>query len=127
MKKINIKSITREKVHGVIAVDDKNIWITGNYGSIYYSSDGGVTWTQQVSGIEKGILVDGVLLDDKIGWVVGLFGTVLHTKNGGATWKNRKPIRQGIFSAFIFPDQKQGWAVGEWGTVLYTVDGGDLE
>ena len=62
MKKINIKTITRENVHGVIATDDKNIWITGNYGTIHHSSDGGVNWTQQETGVEKGIIVDGVFL-----------------------------------------------------------------
>jgi photosystem II stability/assembly factor-like uncharacterized protein len=57
MKKINIKTITRENVHGVIATDDKNIWITGNYGTIHHSSDGGVNWTKQESGVEKGLLL----------------------------------------------------------------------
>jgi len=124
MKKINIKSITRENVHGVIALDDENIWITGNYGTIYHSSDGGVKWTQQESGIEKGILVDGVFLDNKVGWVVGLFGTVLHTNNGGASWiKQSTKTTRHLFGVY-FSDQKQGWAVGEWGTILYTNDGG---
>jgi len=125
MGKINIKSITRENVHGVIAADDKNIWITGNYGSIFKSSDGGVEWTQQASGIEKGILVDGVFLDNKVGWVIGLFGTVLYTDNGGESWiKQETHTTRHLFGVF-FTDKKHGWAVGEWGTVLYTDDGGN--
>lgn len=124
MKKINIKTITRENVHGVITTDDKNIWITGNYGTIYHSSDGGVKWTKQESGIEKGILVDGVFLDNSVGWVVGLFGTVLHTNNGGITWiKQETPTTKHLFGVF-FSDKKHGWAVGEWGTVICTDDGG---
>jgi len=125
MKKIDIKSITRENVHGVIAADDKNIWITGNYGLISHSADGGTTWTDQNSGIDKGIIVDGIFLDNSTGWVVGLYGTILHTDNGGSSWiKQETNTNRHLFGVF-FTDKDHGWAVGEWGTVLYTEDGGN--
>jgi len=124
MKKFSIKSITRENVHGVIAVDDENVWITGNYGTIYHSYDGGVTWTKQETGVEKGILVDGIFLDKHVGWVVGLFGTILYTNNGGETWTKQETHTSRHLFGIYFTDEKHGWAVGEWGTVINTDDGG---
>ena len=46
-----VKSVTRENIHGVMAPDDKNIWLVGNYGVIFHSSDAGETWNPQKSGV----------------------------------------------------------------------------
>ncbi len=119
-----IKKITRENVHGVFAADDDHIWITGNYGTIYCSRDGGSSWTEQESGVEEGILVDGQFLDSRTGWVVGLYGTVLHTSDGGNTWKRQKTGTERHLFDLSFTDLRCGWAVGEWGTVMHTTDGG---
>lgn len=124
MKKFSIKSITRENVHGVMAVDDSHVWITGNYGIIYHTSDGGKTWVKQESGVEKGILVDGVFLDKNVGWVVGLYGTILHTADGGKTWDRQETHTTRHLFGICFTDEKYGWAVGEWGTAIHTRDGG---
>ena len=80
-----VKTITRENLHGVIAPDDKNIWVVGNYGVIYHSPDGGGTWNPQISGVES-LLIDGVFLNARVGWVVGIYGVVLHTTDG-STWQ----------------------------------------
>ena len=86
MKVPEIKMITMENVHGVIAVDDDNIWLTGNYGIIYHSSDGGENWIMQNSSENESVLCDGVFLGTSTGWVVGINGTVLHTTDGGSIW-----------------------------------------
>lgn len=123
-KKINIKTITPENVHGVMAPDDNNIWISGNYGIIYHSSDGGENWVRQKSNVERGILVDGIFLDNKTGWLVGTYGNVLHTENGGKTWiKQNTGTGKHLFGIF-FLNKDLGWAVGEWGTIIHTKDGG---
>ena len=44
MQSPDIKMITRENLHGVIAPDDNNIWVTGAFGTIYHSADGGRNW-----------------------------------------------------------------------------------
>ncbi len=36
-----IKTITEDNLHGVIVPDEKHIWITGNFGTIFHSNDGG--------------------------------------------------------------------------------------
>jgi len=119
-----IKMITSENVHGVITTDDKNIWLTGNYGTIYHSADTGKTWTEQNSGEKETILCDGSFINNMTGWLVGISGTILHTENGGITWiKQNTGTDKHLFS-ISFIDKDYGWAAGEWTTVLHTINGG---
>jgi photosystem II stability/assembly factor-like uncharacterized protein len=124
MEMPDIKSITMENVHGVIALDDDNIWLTGGYGVIFHSSDGGQNWTRQNSGEKETVLCDGVFLDKQNGWVVGVSGTILHTSDGGATWNRQTTGTDRHLFGITFADKDYGWAVGEWGTIIHTADGG---
>jgi len=123
-KKIDIKMITSENVHGVMAPDDNNIWISGNYGVVYHSSDGGENWEQQETKIERGILCDGVFLDNKTGWIVGTYGTIIHTTDAGKTWERQNTATDRHLFGIFFLNKDLGWAVGEWGTIIHTKDGG---
>jgi len=121
----NIKMITKDNVHGVIAPDDNNIWLTGNYGTIYHSSNEGQTWGKQESGIhDETIIVDGSFLDTKTGWLVGINGTVLHTTDAGATWVRQNTGTDKHLFGISFVDKNNGWAVGNWNTIIRTTDGG---
>ena len=106
--------ITPENVHGVMAPDDNNIWISGNYGIIYHSADGGENWEEQDSKIEKGILCDGIFIDNKTGWIVGTYGTVIHTEDGGKTWTRQNTATEKHLFGIFFLNKDLGWAVGEW-------------
>ena len=118
-----VKTITKENIHGVIAPDDKNIWLIGNYGVIYHSSDGGETWNSQKSGVTS-LLIDGVFLNAKMGWVVGISGNVLYTIDGGETWAKQKTNTDKNLFGICFLNDKKGWAVGEAGIIIHTEDGG---
>ena len=118
-----IKSVTRENIHGVMAPDDKNIWLVGNYGVIFHSSDGGATWSPQNSGVGS-LLIEGVFLNAKVGWVAGISGIVLHTTDGGETWIKQKTNTDKHLFGICFLDEKLGWAVGEMGLIIHTQDGG---
>ncbi len=124
MKPPDIKMITPENIHGVIAPDDDHIWLTGNYGTIFHSSDGGDSWIQQESGIKESILIDGVFLDTQTGWVVGINGIVLHTSDGGTTWARQETGTTRHLFGIFFADRNHGWAVGEWSTIIHTSNGG---
>ncbi len=123
MKVPEIKMITPENVHGVIAPDDNNIWVVGNYGVIHHSSDGGETWTKQESGVHT-LLVDGCFINNTTGWVTGLYGVILHTSDGGKTWTKQKTGTGKHLFSVSFVDENYGWAVGEWHTIINTTDGG---
>jgi len=118
-----VKTVTRENIHGVMAPDDKNIWLVGNYGIIFHSSDAGENWTAQKSGVES-LLIDGVFLNAKVGWVAGISGVILHTDNGGETWIKQKTNTDKHLFGICFFNEKLGWAVGEMGLIIHTQDGG---
>ncbi len=124
MKVPKINMITPENVHGVMAADDSNVWIVGNHGVIFHSSDGGTTWSDQDSGVTT-LLIDGVFLNDSTGWVAGLYGVILHTDDGGKTWTKQTTETDKHLFSVSFVDEEHGWAVGEWNTIIHTSDGGE--
>ncbi len=59
-----------------------NGWALG--GTILYTADGGVTWTDQSQGLYGGYAVSFVSADT--GWVVGYGGNILRTSDRGLRW-----------------------------------------
>jgi photosystem II stability/assembly factor-like uncharacterized protein len=118
-----IKMITPENLHCVMAPDDDHIWVAGNFGDLYHSADGGETWQKQQSGVAT-LLTDGNFLDASTGWIAGLYGVVLHTRDGGATWNRQETGTDKHLFDVSFVDENYGWAVGEWNTIIGTTDGG---
>ena len=118
-----IHFITSDNLHSVICLDSSHSWIFGNYGTIFFSSDGGSTWNRQASGVEV-LLGDAAFVSANEGWAVGVAGTVIHTTDSGKTWtKQASNTEKDLFNVF-FLDAQNGWAVGEYGTIIHTGDGG---
>ena len=84
-----MKTISEDNLHGVIAPDKNHIWITGNFGTIFHSNNGGVSWEKQDSGGENFLISDGSFIDSKQGWLAGTRGTILHTNSAGKKWKKQ--------------------------------------
>ncbi len=97
-------------------------WITGKYGTILYTEDGGENWEAQESGTEED-LIRVYFVNEKIGWAAGKNGSILHTENGGKTWLSQVGTSTTLNNVFFIND-KDGWAVGDQGTVLHTTNGG---
>ena len=97
MKVPDIKMITRENLHCVIAPDDNNIWVTGAFGTIYHSSDGGRNWAPQNSGESQTTLCSGVFLDSRTGWVVGY--SSIRVAHCLVAWKARQAAEKRVASA----------------------------
>ena len=123
-----IKMITGENLHSVVAFNPDEVMVTGNYGVIYVTGTGGKTvedWQLMESGVGDTLLCEAAFLNRDIGWVVGTKGTVIHTTDGGKTWiKQESGTEKNLFSV-SFADAKNGWVVGEYGTLLHTSDGGE--
>jgi len=83
----------QEKTMGVDAmlvsvqfVDAQHGFITGEFGIVYSTADGGANWVVEPK-IAPDFFSHGALFTDaNTGWVSGLAGTVMHTKDGGKTW-----------------------------------------
>ena len=47
---------TSSNVQGIAYLDPAHLWISGDYGAILFSNDGGITWDKQDSGITEDLL-----------------------------------------------------------------------
>ncbi len=141
---------TASILHNVEFVDTQNGWAVGvkragedkygrleHAGVVYHTADGGETWTEQYSMVER-TFTKADFVDAAHGWVVG-FPTssggdqqaVLHTTDGGQTWEIQEPGN--IYAPLWdvqFIDQDRGYIVGAdyaaaWGPPVFrTFDGG---
>jgi photosystem II stability/assembly factor-like uncharacterized protein len=81
-------------VNDVFAVDRNTAWTVTDFGGIYFSQNGGTTWTKQTvpPGVEGYYLIRISAIDAQTAWVIGPAmsfppdGVVLHTEDGGNTW-----------------------------------------
>lgn len=76
---------TGNRVNKVFFLDASLGWRVGESGEIFKTTDGGVSWVKQNSGISTSL--QGVaFLDAQKGWATGSYGAVLRTVDGGTTW-----------------------------------------
>lgn len=98
----------------------------GDYGAIYRSTDGGVTWVQQTSG--TGVTLNGVSFTDaNTGTAVGNYGTILRTTDGGAAWVAQTEGTTYTLRGISFAGPNTGTVVGGdggRGIILRTTDAG---
>ena len=117
-------------------IDNLVGFAAGHSGGIVKTIDGGVSWTQQHSGIEVP-LFSIFFIDKKLGFIVGgnsgcngsgcipIGGVILRTENGGEIWDNLElKISEKIeLKSIQFIDENTGFAVGG-SVILKTIDGG---
>jgi photosystem II stability/assembly factor-like uncharacterized protein len=114
-------------------VDGQTGWISGEFGRLLKTTDGGQNWTEQQSTLmtaESGI-VDPMDIPTFFGvhpvsgseaFAAGLDGKVAHTANGGELWtfesmKLDFPIVDPLYET-VFTADGTGWAVGAAGEVV---------
>ncbi|MFH1051669.1 MAG: YCF48-related protein [bacterium] len=101
--------------------DENNGWIVGSSGIILHTSDGGDTWSEQISNTKEVLLKVFFLNNDK-GWIASS-DKILKTTDGGDTWTScQTDVCYGINSIYML-DDNNGWAVGEGGWIYKTTDG----
>ncbi len=104
----------------------KEAWAVGDFGYIYHSSDGGMTWARQKSPhTSPFIYATSVLFhNSRNGFVTTSDGFVLATSDGGKNWKVSARRVQGINALASFQGKNRFWAFGADGTALRTDDFG---
>jgi photosystem II stability/assembly factor-like uncharacterized protein len=101
-----------------VFVDSLHGWVAGaHYGNRYgttgcliATSDGGQTWTTQVSNI-SGALLGVDFVDELHGWAIGAKGLILATADGGMTWTRQASGVSQAVRAIDFVNTLDGWAV----------------
>lgn len=116
---------TADDVEAVYFVSESAGWLCGNDGMIMHSSDGGITWQSQTSGVSEK-LRDIWFADAMYGWAVGRDGILLATSDGGATWSSQSSPATDDLRGIYMLDTQRGWIVGSDGLILYTSNGGQL-
>jgi photosystem II stability/assembly factor-like uncharacterized protein len=78
--------IANSDLHGVHFVDDRNGSVAGDNGALFFTTDGGETWSRGKAGAGsvafRAIFFEGRL----VGWALGADGRLLNTSDGGRTW-----------------------------------------
>jgi len=98
----------------------------GEKGAILRTTDAGVTWVAQTSGVSTAL--EGVSFTDaNTGTAVGTYGVILRTTDGGATWVHQSNATPARLSGMSFGDAQMGIVVGQGpsgGVILRTTDAG---
>ncbi|QQS35355.1 MAG: T9SS type A sorting domain-containing protein [Ignavibacteriales bacterium] len=126
-----VKTPVEVELRRVFYLDSMNVWAAGDSGTIIHSSDKGVSWVIQSSGLQKRI-EDIFFLDESKGWAVtwtsdgvNFQSQILTTTNGGADWSSEDYRHSNILlSTIFFIDSLNGWMGGEPFDFSFTTDGG---
>ena len=71
-------------------VDDAHGFITGEFGAVYHTNDGGATWLAGTKIPDDFYPYAALFTSPTEGYVSGLTGKMLTTKNAGKTWEKLK-------------------------------------
>lgn len=109
--------------------DTLNGWVAGDSGVIIHTSNGGLTWVTQNSGLDIP-LSNIFFLNKRLGWSIANHliypsSIILKTTDGGNNWTST-PYEDTLtmLSTIMFLDSLTGFIGGQWGTILKTTDAG---
>ena len=110
-------------INGLFALDSHHIWLASVGGYIYFSADGGETWTAQESHvITAGVYHKVAFMPDGLhGYAVAAAGIVAVSVNGGSSWTAATVIAgtPDLYGLAVTDDDK-AWVGALW----FTEDGG---
>jgi hypothetical protein len=110
-------------LYSVAFTDASHGWAVGNWGTIVRTTDAGVYWLSQASGVSTS-LYSVTFTDASHGWAVGEGGTILRTTDAGVHWTRQASGTTSTLFSVAFVDRQRGWAVGDGGIILRTADSG---
>jgi len=70
--------------------DDKNGMITGEFGTLMTTVDGGESWDTLAPLADEFYPQAAYFSDPRTGWITGLGGVILHTSDGGQSWSEQE-------------------------------------
>lgn len=125
----NIGAVNGEFVgsaNAAYAIDYNHIWVGTDGGYIYFSSDGGATWTAQESAsIHSGQWNWIQFIDENTGFAGGAADVIAVTTDGGSTWSQVTATGDGddILTGWVF-NARQLWIGTDGGDIWYSNDQG---
>lgn len=120
----NVDNPDQLHLNGVIGVADGALYLASEWGTVFRSTDSGISWTRHETGYDGsyfGVLVNP---ETKTVFAYGLRGTVYRSTDGGDSWTQRQSKARAsllgssaIDGTLIF--------VGQGGTAVLSRDDGD--
>ena len=92
-------------------VDAQHGFITGEFGIVMTTDNGGASWTKQTKLPDDFYPYSTLFIDDKRGWASGLGGVIQATTDGGRTW-TRQNHRSGAPLYALLRHGEQLYGVG---------------
>ncbi len=119
-------------ISDIFFADSLHGWYVTLTGEIFYSSDGGLTWSAQESGLphETGKtmrLFSIHFVNTSVGRAVGELGIILHTTDGGTTWTQEASMTNNALYSVFGTSELSCYAVGARGVILSTTASSSVE
>ncbi|KXK45715.1 MAG: cyanophycinase-like protein [Chlorobi bacterium OLB5] len=123
-------SPTQKKLTKSHFVDSLYGWVIGDSGTVINTTDGGLNWSVQTSGVHSSELKDLSFINRNTGWILSFDSTyksfIIKTTNSGNTWiKTYFPDTTTILNTIFFYDNDTGYVSGFSGEIYKTSDAGN--
>ncbi len=121
---------TSGPLNGIYVKDSNNVWVAGwnaesgkqSRGVALHTSDGGQTWSTQISESAKFGFAQFSFADSNHWWAANSDNAVYRTTNGGKDWESQA-FGMTLYSV-CFTDTSNGWVTGAGAEILHTSSGG---
>lgn len=126
---VNIGSDNGEFVVGknaCHALDRYHLWVGTDSGRIYFSADGGASWTTQENAVIHSAAWNWIhMIDEKVGFAGGAADVIAKTVDGGVTWSQVTATGGGgdILTGWTV-DERRVWVGTDDGELYYSNDAG---
>src|SRR5690606_23392714 len=97
------------------------VFIAGNGGTLFESTDGGLNWTRQDLGLDTDFSSVFFINADS-GYIATSNSEIIKTTNGGNDWLISKSGFESSLNDIHFLNDTLGYAVGDMGTIIKTED-----
>lgn len=128
---VNVGAVTGQYVNhqnGIFALDWTHIWVVTRGGYVYFSSNGGASFTAQESGALTVQHLNAVhFLDADNGWAGGVANVLMKTSDGGDSWElvTGPSAMTGVaVSAVRVVTKNRVWVGYSDGSLWFTENGG---
>ena len=122
-------SPTQKNLTKSLFADSLYGWVIGDSGTIVHTSNGGLNWELQSSGVYGTELQDLTFISRTTGWILSFDSTYksfyIKTTNSGLTWvKTYYPDTTTILKTIFFTDALTGFVSGFSGNIYRTTNSG---
>jgi len=115
-------SLITSSVYSIFFLDENNGWVGTASNGILYTSDGGSTWTQQIS--LSNVVYDIKFKNNLLGFASDSKGNIYTTTNGGSNWSSYlTPAKRALRAIAI--DGDYIYVVGDAGSMYVSTDNGN--